>query len=134
MRIIHLEFVTATRVCWPCGGSALASSGRYSVPGKSAALCCVGKVKLPPVSSFLSSAVLSLALPCARPENLELSALVQPPRSPVAGFQFLAVANVTKCCVCGNIYGFVSCCHRSNGLKNGQRSFSDDECLFRMII
>lgn len=40
---------------------------------------------------FLCSLVLSLALPCARPENLELSAQVQSPQSTVAMFQFLMV-------------------------------------------
>lgn len=34
---------------------------------------------------FLYSLVLSLSLPCARPENLELSAQVQPPESTHGG-------------------------------------------------
>lgn len=68
--------------------------GHTLVPGRSTVLCSVSKMIFPPVNYFLYSSVLSLALPCARPENLELSALVQPPQSPVAGFQFLTVASV----------------------------------------
>lgn len=75
-------------------GSSLISSRAYLVPGRSTVLCSVSEMIFPPVNYFLYSSVLSLALPCARPENLELSALVQPLQSPVAGFQFLTVASV----------------------------------------
>lgn len=51
--------------------------GHNSVSGRSTALCSVSKMVFPPVNYFLYSLVLSLALSCARPENLELSAQVQ---------------------------------------------------------
>lgn len=48
-------------------------------------MCSMSKMIFPPVNWFLYSLVLSLALPCARPENLELSAQVQPPESTHGG-------------------------------------------------
>lgn len=81
-----------TLVIWK--GMLLAPQGHNSVLGKSTALCSVSKMIFPPVNYFLCSLVLTLALPCARHENLELSAQVRSPQSIVAMFQFLMVVSV----------------------------------------
>lgn len=85
-------------------------------------------------SSFLS-AFFFLALPCARSESLECSALGQPlPEysGSVPGPYDHECEDVSN--LQGNIYGLVSCWHHRSRHRLASGALVDDECWNRMII